>query len=162
MFILYVITSRYSHFNILFSKHCQRQIPQYELLPSLGVRRLSSVYFSHFNLLLWKPSTKWVGLGCGSIKISILETNEKAKSTFTSRFLRLNHPLAWVLVKWNSNHSVIWLIKYQKQSAKLAGCLMPDEYNFTQAYKMSNSRSSTGLWKRVKIVSTVDYISYSA
>jgi hypothetical protein len=24
---------------------------QYELLPSLGVRRLSSVYFSHFNLL---------------------------------------------------------------------------------------------------------------
>jgi hypothetical protein len=47
-FILY-ITSRYSHFNILFSKPCQRQ---YELLPSLGVRRLSSVYFSHFNLLL--------------------------------------------------------------------------------------------------------------
>jgi hypothetical protein len=38
MFILY-ITSRYSHFNILFSKPCQRQ---YELLPSLGVRRLSS------------------------------------------------------------------------------------------------------------------------
>ena len=33
MFILY-ITSRYSHFNILFSKPCQRQ---YELLPSLGV-----------------------------------------------------------------------------------------------------------------------------
>ena len=32
MFILY-ITSRYSHFNILFSKPCQRQ---YELLPSLG------------------------------------------------------------------------------------------------------------------------------
>jgi hypothetical protein len=36
-FILY-ITSRYSHFNILFSKPCQRQ---YELLPTLGVRRLS-------------------------------------------------------------------------------------------------------------------------
>jgi hypothetical protein len=36
MFIIY-ITSRYSHFNILFSKLCQRQ---YELLPSLGVRRL--------------------------------------------------------------------------------------------------------------------------
>jgi hypothetical protein len=34
MFILY-IASRYSHFNILFSKPCQRQ---YELLPSLGVR----------------------------------------------------------------------------------------------------------------------------
>ena len=34
-FILY-ITSRYSHFNFLFSKPCQRQ---YELLPSLGVRR---------------------------------------------------------------------------------------------------------------------------
>jgi hypothetical protein len=40
MFILY-ITSRYSHFNILFSKPCQRQ---YELLPSLGVRCLSFVY----------------------------------------------------------------------------------------------------------------------
>jgi hypothetical protein len=50
-------TGRYSHFNILFSKPCQRQ---YELLPSLGVRRrLSSVYFSHFNLLLWTPSAKW-------------------------------------------------------------------------------------------------------
>ena len=34
-FILY-ITSRYSHFNFLFSKPCQRQ---YELLPSFGVRR---------------------------------------------------------------------------------------------------------------------------
>jgi hypothetical protein len=32
--------SGYSHFNILFSKPCQRQ---YELLPSLGVRRLLSV-----------------------------------------------------------------------------------------------------------------------
>jgi hypothetical protein len=41
MFILY-ITSRYSHFNIPFSKPCQRQ---YELLPSLGVRRLSSFTF---------------------------------------------------------------------------------------------------------------------
>jgi hypothetical protein len=38
MFILY-ITSRYSHFDIVFSKPCQKQ---YELLPSLGVRRLSS------------------------------------------------------------------------------------------------------------------------
>ena len=36
MFILY-ITRRYSHFNILFSKPCQGQ---YELFPSLGVRRL--------------------------------------------------------------------------------------------------------------------------
>jgi hypothetical protein len=35
--------------DILFSKPCQRQ---YELLPSLGVRRLSSVNFSDFNLLL--------------------------------------------------------------------------------------------------------------
>jgi hypothetical protein len=33
----------------LFSSLCQRQC---ELLPSLGVRRLSSVNFSHFNLLL--------------------------------------------------------------------------------------------------------------
>ena len=55
MFILY-ITSRYSHFNILFSKPCQSQ---YELLPSLGVRRLSSVYFSHFIVMIhyqtWPP-----------------------------------------------------------------------------------------------------------
>jgi hypothetical protein len=29
-----------------------------ELLPSLGVRRLSSVTFSHFNLLLLNPSAK--------------------------------------------------------------------------------------------------------
>ena len=35
---------------------CQRQC---ELLPSLGVRRLSSVNFSHFNLLLWNLSAKW-------------------------------------------------------------------------------------------------------
>ena len=41
MFILY-ITSRYSQFNILFSKLCERQ---YELLPSLSVCRLSSIYF---------------------------------------------------------------------------------------------------------------------
>jgi hypothetical protein len=34
------------------SSRCQRQC---ELLPSLGVRRLSSVNFSHFNLLLWNP-----------------------------------------------------------------------------------------------------------
>jgi hypothetical protein len=33
-------------FNILFSKPCQKQ---YELLPSLGVRRLSSVIFSSEN-----------------------------------------------------------------------------------------------------------------
>jgi hypothetical protein len=38
-----------SHFNFLFSKPCQRQ---YELLPSLDVCHLSSVYFSHFNLFL--------------------------------------------------------------------------------------------------------------
>jgi hypothetical protein len=41
---------------VLFSSPCQRQC---ELLPSLVVRHLSSVNFSHFNLLLWKPSTKW-------------------------------------------------------------------------------------------------------
>ena len=46
MFIL-CITSRYSHFNILFSKPCQRQ---YELLPSLGVRRLSSVYILFWSI----------------------------------------------------------------------------------------------------------------
>jgi hypothetical protein len=49
------ITSRYSHFNILFSKPCQRQ---YELLPSLGVRRLSSVYFYHVSVHLAKQFQK--------------------------------------------------------------------------------------------------------
>ena len=39
-----------------FSSPCQRQC---ELLPSLGVRCLSSFNFSHFNLLLWNPSAKW-------------------------------------------------------------------------------------------------------
>jgi hypothetical protein len=39
-----------------FSSPCQRQC---ELLPSLGIRHLSSVNFSHFNLLLWNPSAKW-------------------------------------------------------------------------------------------------------
>ena len=40
----------------VFSSPCQRQC---ELLPSLGVHRLSSVNFSHFNLFLWNPSAKW-------------------------------------------------------------------------------------------------------
>jgi hypothetical protein len=43
-------------FLFFFSSPCQRQC---ELLPSLGVRRLSSVNFSHFNLLLWNSSAKW-------------------------------------------------------------------------------------------------------
>ena len=33
----------------IFSSPCQRQC---DLLPSLGIRRLSSINFSHFNLLL--------------------------------------------------------------------------------------------------------------
>jgi hypothetical protein len=41
---------------IIFSSPFQRQC---ELLPSLGVRHLSSVNLSHFNLLLWNPSAKW-------------------------------------------------------------------------------------------------------
>jgi hypothetical protein len=45
MFILY-ITSRYSHFNILFSKPCQRQ---YKLLPSLGVRHLLTFHILIFS-----------------------------------------------------------------------------------------------------------------
>ena len=40
----------------LFSSPCQRQC---ELLPSLGVRRLSFVNFSHFNFLLSNPLAKW-------------------------------------------------------------------------------------------------------
>ena len=47
----------FSSFNLL-SSPCQRQC---ELLSSLGVRRLSSVNFSHFNLLFWNPLSqmKW-------------------------------------------------------------------------------------------------------
>jgi hypothetical protein len=48
----YKLSTGYS----FFSSPCQRQC---ELLPSLGVRRLSSVNFSHFNLLLWNPYAKW-------------------------------------------------------------------------------------------------------
>jgi hypothetical protein len=40
---------------IVFSSPCQRQC---ELLPSLGVRCLSSINFSHFNLLLGNLSAK--------------------------------------------------------------------------------------------------------
>jgi hypothetical protein len=50
MFILY-ITSRYSHFNILFSSSCQRQC---ELLPSLGVRRPLT-----FHILIFSSKTTW-------------------------------------------------------------------------------------------------------
>ena len=50
MFILY-ITSRYSHFNILFSSPCQRQC---ELLPSLGVRRPLT-----FHILIFSSKTTW-------------------------------------------------------------------------------------------------------
>ena len=32
---------------------------QCEFLPSFGVRCLSSINYSHFNLLLWNPSAKW-------------------------------------------------------------------------------------------------------
>ena len=42
--------------NNIFSSPCQRQC---ELLPSLGIRRLSSVNFSHFNLLLWNRKANW-------------------------------------------------------------------------------------------------------
>jgi hypothetical protein len=48
----------------LISSPCQRQC---ELLPSLGVRCLSSVNFSHFNLLLWNPSDKMKWNLVGSI-----------------------------------------------------------------------------------------------
>ena len=55
MFILY-ITSRYSHFNILFSKPCQRQ---YELLPSLGVRHP----FTFYILISENPQPNELKLG---------------------------------------------------------------------------------------------------
>jgi hypothetical protein len=48
--------SKFQNFDAFFSSPCQRQR---KLLPSLGVRRLSSVNFSHFNLLLWNPLVKW-------------------------------------------------------------------------------------------------------
>jgi hypothetical protein len=40
----------------IFSPPCQMPC---ELFPSLGVRRLLSVNFSHFNLHLWNSSVKW-------------------------------------------------------------------------------------------------------
>jgi hypothetical protein len=43
------VSTQYYASVIFISSPCQRQC---ELLPSLGVRRLSSVNFSHFNLLL--------------------------------------------------------------------------------------------------------------
>ena len=42
---------------VFFSSPCQRQC---ELLPLLGIRCLSSVNFSHFNILLWNPLAKWI------------------------------------------------------------------------------------------------------
>ena len=51
MFILY-ITSRYSHFNILFSKLCQRQ---YELLPSLVVCHPFTFHILIFSSETAKP-----------------------------------------------------------------------------------------------------------
>ena len=36
---------------------------KYEFLPSLGIRRLSSVNFSHFNLLLETPQPNELKLG---------------------------------------------------------------------------------------------------
>ena len=56
MFILY-ITSRYSHFNILFSKSCQRQ---YELLPSLGVCHL---FIFHILIFSENPQPNELKLG---------------------------------------------------------------------------------------------------
>ncbi len=53
---LQLLKRRMVNFFFLFRSPCQRQC---ELLPSLGVRRMSSVNFSHFNLLLWNPSAKW-------------------------------------------------------------------------------------------------------
>ena len=64
------------YFFVLFSSPCQKQC---ELLPSLDVRRLSSINFSHFNLLLWTwplSQMEWnlVGsiYGRSSIKMPIL------------------------------------------------------------------------------------------
>ena len=52
----------------IFSSPCQRQC---ELLPSLGVRRLSSVNFSHFNLLLCQMNWNLVGNIYGRPSINI-------------------------------------------------------------------------------------------
>ena len=47
-------------FIALVSSPCQRQC---ELLPSLVVRRMSSVNFSHFYLVLWNPQPNELKLG---------------------------------------------------------------------------------------------------
>ena len=107
MFILY-IASRYSHFNILFSKPCQRQ---YELLPSLGVHRLSSVYFSHFNLLHLKTLSQmnwnWVGsiYGWSSLKsthfVMIHYQTWPPQAILVSDWLIFKNLLLWNrLAKW--------------------------------------------------------------
>ena len=59
MFILY-ITSRYSHFNILFSKPCQRQ---YELLPSLSVVCHPFIYFHILIVSSENPQPNELKLG---------------------------------------------------------------------------------------------------
>jgi hypothetical protein len=52
----YLHINTWTRYLCILSSPCQRQC---ELLPSLGVCRLSSVNFSHFNLLLWNLSAKW-------------------------------------------------------------------------------------------------------
>ena len=53
-------TCTFKHINFIISSPCQRQC---ELLSSLGVRRLLSINFSHFILLLWNTSAKWTEIG---------------------------------------------------------------------------------------------------
>jgi hypothetical protein len=51
---------QYSHFWCTFFNIEPIKENEYQnILPSLGVRRLSSINFSHFNLLLWNSSAKW-------------------------------------------------------------------------------------------------------
>jgi hypothetical protein len=99
MFILYItmITCRYSHFNILFSSPCQRQCG---LLASV-VCCLSSVNFSHFNLL--KPISQMNWNLVGSIY---------GRSSLKSAHFVMNHyqtwPSTWFLNGQFKQNLLLW------------------------------------------------------
>jgi hypothetical protein len=82
MFILY-ITGRYSHFNILFSKPCQRQ---YELLPSLGVRRLMSNLHKRTFHRCFLPSFDSFGQAVSEQKIFFKSTNQEQELPVAAMF----------------------------------------------------------------------------
>ena len=94
MFILY-ITSRYSHFNILFSKPCQRQ---YELLPSLGVCHLSSVIRLLFTF--WYSPLKTISQMNWNLVGSIYGRSSLKNAHFVMIHYQTWLPLAILVSDW--------------------------------------------------------------